>query len=170
MGFLDDYLGKDLSLNGGVKEQIRRALLNIVGGPGLALSLADDPVNKRTNLTIRSEALGEGTVQGVASTPGWEVLAAFEYAGGIAKLEAMMLVSGAGLTARARLFGPIGGTPAEISGSLVSTTSQVEVIQRSGDLSVNLTAGQIYQIQAECTGGSASTDFGVFRYAALTAA
>lgn len=117
-----------------------------------------------------SPVAAQRVVAGVAATPGWEVLGAFVYGGAAAKLQAMVLVSQGALTATVRLYGPIGGTPAEVTGSAITSSATTEVVIESADLTTNLTEGEIYQIQMECAGGALATDFAVARYAALVAA
>ena len=108
-----------------------------------------------------------GAVPGVLATPGWTVIGAFVHTGATSRLQAMVLVSQAALTARVRLYGPIGGAPAEVAGSLLSSVSTDEELVQSANLGSVLVRGQTYQVQVECTGGDLVTDFAVARYAQM---
>lgn len=128
----------------------------------------------KLNASIRGNGAGvapliaaQHVVAGVAATPGWEVLGAFTYTGAPCKLTAMALVATTALTATLRLYGPMGGTPAAISGSTCSTALKTETVVTSDEVTSGLTAGSIYQVQMEVTGGAASTDLGVCRWATL---
>lgn len=121
----------------------------------------------RSVQTLRVCAFGAGQVQGVAATPGWNVLGAFELEQAFSRLrlDVMHFVSAGPLTSRVRLFDLTAG--AEVAGSSLSTSAASETRQTSGDLASLVTVGNTYQLQAECTGGAAPTDFSVVRYLTL---
>ena len=114
------------------------------------------------------DSIGRGLVQGVAATPGWEVIGSFFY--GVkpirpVKLAAVLVVSKIALTGRVRLFGPIDGpeNPVAVAGSTVTTPASPDNInqtrQLSSELKDLLIAQRVYQYQAECTGGALLDDW-----------
>jgi hypothetical protein len=108
------------------------------------------------------------TIAGVAATPGWNVITEFQLdtlPSQGALLDGIVLVSGAALTCRFRLYDVTGA--AAVAGSTLSSTSLTGERKTSADLTSVLVATRRYQIQAECTGGAAPTDFAVVRYATL---
>lgn len=108
------------------------------------------------------------TIQGVAATPGWTVVAEFDLdtlPSQGAVLDGIVLVSGAALTCRLRLYDVTGA--AAVAGSTLSSTSLTGERKTSADLTSVLVAGRRYQIQVECTGGATSADWAVARYAAV---
>lgn len=118
--------------------------------------------------TLRNGALASNAIiPGVAATPGWTVISEFdlEFATSQQRLDAIMLVSNGALTGNMRLYDVTGA--AVVAGSALTTVSLTGARITSGDLSSVLTAGNRYQIQAECVGGAAPADFGIVRYATL---
>jgi len=117
---------------------------------------------------------GNQQVRGVAVTPGWEVVGVFIFHHITpVKLRAFLLVSRSALTARARIFGPIGIadiTPAEIATSVISTQETIETLCESADCSGSLRKDRIYQVQLECTGGATAIDFAAARWIGVVAA
>jgi len=108
------------------------------------------------------------TIAGVAATPGWNVITEFQIdtlPSQGALLDGIVLVSGAALTCRFRLYDVTGA--AAVAGSTLSSTSLTGERKTSADLTSALVATRRYQIQAECTGGAAPTDWAVVRYATL---
>ncbi len=104
-------------------------------------------------------------IESVAATPGWHVIGAFPMpATAELRLELIGLVSGAGLTLRARFFDLTAGAP--VAGSEASITATTDTLQL-GPV-VELTGGHLYQMQAECTGGGASDEVATVRAAAPT--
>ena len=106
-------------------------------------------------------------IAGVAATPGWVVIAEFDLdtLPASALLDGILLVSQVALTGRLRLYDVTGA--AAVAGSTLSTVSLTGERLTSADLAGVLVLGRRYQIQAECTGGAAPTDWVVVRYATL---
>jgi hypothetical protein len=104
-------------------------------------------------------------IESVAATPGWHVIGAFPMPLTSAlHLEMIGLVSGAGLTLRARFFDLTANAP--VAGSDVSLTATVDT--KVNGPTVELTGGRVYQIQAEVTGGGDPEEFGTVRMASPT--
>lgn len=106
-------------------------------------------------------------VQGVAATPGWEVIESF-YVGTVPPsiaLESVLLVSTALLTGRVQIYDTVAG--AAVAGSVLSSALTTDDRQISAELVAGFVAGRIYQLQAECTGGATLGDFVVHRSSRL---
>jgi hypothetical protein len=58
--WLDDILGKDLAIDGGTELIPRRKTLEIIGDGGVNLVLVDDPIARRTKLTIDGSGIEGG--------------------------------------------------------------------------------------------------------------
>ncbi len=106
---------------------------------------------------ISAFAVANQLIEAVAEEPGWYVLGAFFMPlTSQARLEAIGLVSEAGITMRARLFDLTEIAP--VSGTVVVIEETVDTRKRSG--SVELHGGRIYQMQCEVIGDEG---FGVLR-------
>jgi hypothetical protein len=116
---------------------------------------------------IAAYSAAPATIQSVAATPGWHVVGEFYLPKSCdARLDVILSVSDSSLVARARLY-DLGATPpAAVSGTVVSTSSETPSRLLSGV--VTLTGSRRYQIQVECTGGTAETDFAVFQTGTIT--
>jgi hypothetical protein len=112
---------------------------------------------------------GARTIQGVSSTPGWNVVSEFLYvesehvatSGTLErKFRAVAIATSASLQVRARLVRA--DTLSVVTDSTLTFTAPVlnETEHESVDLTANLVDGVIYQIQAEVTGGATSSDLG----------
>lgn len=112
-------------------------------------------------------AFGQGSVPGVNATPGWVVLGAFvfDFSAADLRLDALAFVSDGALTARVRLFDLTDGD--ELVESVLSTSATTEARLTTDNLAELLEADHVYQLQAECTGGSDTGDFAVIRYMML---
>lgn len=110
---------------------------------------------------------GHVTIQGVTASPGWVVQGAayFTTVPSNAYLEAIFLVSSPLLTMNVHLYDTVAAAP--VPGSGLSTNSITDVRQISGNIAGSLVAGRIYQIRAECVGGSTPSDFGILRFAVI---
>lgn len=104
-------------------------------------------------------------VQGVAATPGWQVVGDYPYVAGKVFLEFIALPANAGLTCRARLFDTVAN--AAVAGSTLTIGPGVAVDSRqiSADVSATMVGGRLYQIEVECTGGATQNDFVAMRTA-----
>lgn len=104
-------------------------------------------------------------VPGVMATPGWIIAGkAYMRTDQSRMLEVIVQLSETVLTARARLVRD--DTLVEVAGSLLSvtgTTASTRLL--SGALA--LAAGVIYQVQVECTGGTADAQFAMLYSARL---
>jgi hypothetical protein len=107
------------------------------------------------------------TIPSVAATPGWIIISEFDLDAlpASAVLDGIMLVSQAALTGRLRLYDVTGA--AAVAGSTLSTVSLTGERLTSADLAAALVLNRRYQIQAECTGGVAPSDWAVVRYATV---
>ena len=126
-----------------------------------------DNLPASTPIAVGAYAVNE-TIPGVAATPGWTIIAEFdldELPVNGAVLDGIALVSQVALTGRLRLYDVTGA--AAVAGSTLSTVSLTGERLASADLTAVLVAGRRYQIQAECTGGAAASDWAVVRYATL---
>jgi hypothetical protein len=137
---------------------------------GLTFDIAAGvPPGMFTSIPVATGAYANNeTIAGVVATPGWNVITEFDLdtlpsQGAI--LDGIVLVSGVALTGRLRLYDVTGA--AAVAGSTLSTVSLTGERIASADLTAVLVAGRRYQIQAECTGGSAPTDWAVVRYATV---
>lgn len=112
------------------------------------------------------------TVQGVAATPGWEVVSAFylEDAQATLILNAIMLVSQAGLIGRVRIYDLTAGAAVAGSTLALPVSTLTDTRLTSGNLGAAMPAGRIYQIQIECTGGATVADFATLRSAVVSTA
>lgn len=111
--------------------------------------------------------VGQSTVQGVAATPGWQVVADLYWTkppSGWA-LEAIMVMSTASLQGRVRIWDTV--LNAQMPGALLTFAAPTIVDTRAvtADLAPVVVINRIYQLQIECTGGVASTDLGILREA-----
>jgi len=113
---------------------------------------------------------GQETIQGVALTPGWVVLAEFDLdvLPASAVLDAIGLVSGAALQLSIKLYDVT--LAADVAGSTLTSVSLTGQRMTSADIVAGLVLNNRYQIWAECTGGAGPADFAVVRYAVLALA
>lgn len=106
----------------------------------------------------------QGYVAAVAEGPGWHVIGGFFLQKTTkARLDVFGLVSEAGLTCTVRLFDLEDLEP--VSG-VVTITSQTSA--RALGSQAALVGNRNYQIQAQCVGGGAETDFAVLHSVTLT--
>ena len=119
-----------------------------------------------TPVALGAYAVNE-TIPGVVATPGWIIIAEFDLdvLPASAVLDGIVLVSQGVLVGRLKLYDVTGG--ADIAGSTLSTSSLTGARLTTADLVALLVQGRRYQIQAECTGGAAVSDWAVVRYATL---
>lgn len=111
-------------------------------------------------------ATAEQTIDAVATTPGWNVIGAFDMpATAKVRLDVLGLVSDASLQLRARLYDVTSGSVGAVSGSEAILTGSSDTQVFSGV--IQLTGGHTYQVQAEVTGNSGGTYFGTVRRAQL---
>jgi hypothetical protein len=120
-------------------------------------------------MALGSAETGARTLQGVAATPGWNVIDEFLYTAAenaaprgtlTRKLRAVAIATTAALSVRVRLVRA--DTLVAVAGSTLTFAAPVvaEAAQETVDLTSALVNGVIYQLQAEVTGGGAGTDFG----------
>ena len=125
---------------------------------GMALEDAD------TVEVIAAYSAPKTVIPSVATTPGWVVVGEFPLPKSVsARLDANILVSAPGLTLRVRLYDMEDGA---VSGATAQTTAQTSTRVLSGI--VALQGGRSYQIQAECTGGTGDSNFGVVSSATIS--
>jgi hypothetical protein len=111
-------------------------------------------------------ATAEQQLDAVAATPGWYVIGAFTMpASADLRVDIMGSVSDVSLVQRVRLYCVTAGAVGAVSGSEATLNTLADSQAFSGV--VTLTAGRIYQFQAEVTGATGSAYFGVVRRATL---
>jgi hypothetical protein len=126
------------------------------------------------SVTLPGAESGQEIIDGVAATPGWEVIDAFRYVsteptvpapGTVARLfSAVVIASTAALQVRLKLVRA--DTLADVAGSTLTFAPPVNATEQyaeTADLTAVLVNGVIYQIVAECTGGALPTDFASIR-------
>jgi hypothetical protein len=108
------------------------------------------------------------TLAAVNLSPGWQVVGAFYLPlSCLASLDILGALSDLTLTMRAKLFDAT--VNADVSGSLVAMHGAgTTTVNRQVSGAVDLTGGHIYQIVAECTGGSGDDFFGTMFTASLS--
>lgn len=107
-------------------------------------------------------ATAEQYIDAVAATPGWYVIGGFPMpATADIRLDMIGSVSDPSLTLRSRLYCVTPGAVGIVSGSEVTLNSTNDTEAFSGVFT--LTAGRIYEFQAEVTGNAGSSYFGVVR-------
>lgn len=116
-------------------------------------------------------------VQGVAATPGWIVIGGGQYSATVPAISsgtltrvlyATVVASTAALQVRVRLVRLTGGI-LQIAILTFAAPADADVYAQSADLTALLVDGNIYQIQAECTGGATAGDFATIRSAGVDA-
>lgn len=118
---------------------------------------------------IAAYAAPQTKIPAVATTPGWRVLGAFYLPKACdARIDALMMVSDASLTCRVRLYDVTAGVEASARVIAGSVATQSTTTTRVLGGVVSLSAGHIYQIQAEVTGNVGSAYFGVVPTATIT--
>lgn len=111
-------------------------------------------------------ATAEQYLDAVAATPGWYVIGAFTMpATADLRTDVLGAVSDPSLTLRVRLYCVSPGAVGPVSGSEATLGTLSDSQALSG--AISLTAGLIYQFQAEVTGAAGSGYFGVVRRATL---
>jgi len=111
-------------------------------------------------------ATAEQYIDAVAATPGWYVIGGFTMpATADLRTDVMGSVSDANLQERVRLYCVSPGSVGPVSGSEATLNSLTDIQAFSGV--VTLTAGRVYQFQAEVTGGAGAGLFGSVRRATL---
>lgn len=122
-------------------------------------------VEKVTSLEVVAAWVApKRVVPAVASSPGWYVMGEYYLPKStMAQLDAVGAVSHESLTLRVRLWDTT--AKAVVQGG-VSITSVAGT--RIKGARVSLTGGRTYQVQAECTGGSGDTLFGVAETVTIT--
>lgn len=116
-------------------------------------------------------------IQGVVATPGWLVIGGGQYDSAVPAitsgtltrvLYATVVASTAALQVRVRLVRLTGGL-LQIAILTFAPPADADVYAESADLSGLLVDGNMYQIQAECTGGATAGDFATIRSAGVDA-
>lgn len=111
-------------------------------------------------------ATAEQYIDAVAATPGWYAIGGFPMpATADLRTDVIGSVSDASLQLRVRLYCVSAGAIGAVSGSETTLNSLTDAEAFSGV--VTLTAGRVYQFQAEVTGNTGSAYFGVVRRATL---
>jgi hypothetical protein len=117
-------------------------------------------------------------IQGVVASPGWVTIGGGQYdgttpattTGTISRvLYATVIASTAALQVRVRLVRVTGGLLQIAILTFAAPVNAIEQYQQSADLTALLVTGDIYQIQAECTGGATGSDFATIRSAGVDA-
>lgn len=107
-------------------------------------------------------------IQGVNVTPGWITIGAGQYdadtpaitSGTLTRvLYATVVASTAALQVRVRLMRVTGGLLQIAILTFAAPVNAIEQYAESADLTASLVDGDIYEIQAECTGGATAGDF-----------
>lgn len=96
---------------------------------------------------------GQTTVQSLTATGGWETIGAFFLSRVLDQIamETILLVSSASLSGSVRLLNR--DTGSVVTGSLLGTNMATDRRFMTANIASNMTAGNIYHIQAECFGG-----------------
>lgn len=164
-----------------VSPPIRVDIGTTVGPPGPSVGGSGGvPAGTDMSMSLPGADTGQQNILGVEISPGWTVVGAFQYdeadhaviAPGLLerKFHATVLASSSLLQVRVKLVRA--DTLIDVPGSLLTFVAPVniETTLDTGDISSNLTTGAKYQVQAECTGGGASSDFATVRSAGMRAA